>query len=80
MPAIINGWHILYGGTTDVLPEPGERVLICVGKKLVGEGWMMQDGEWQRYCDLGPVGKYMNEKVTAWRKMPEPPKFKGDRE
>ena len=74
MPAIINGWNILYGGTTDVLPEPGERVLICIGGVMVGEGWLGNDGQWYRYCDLGPVDKYMNEKVMAWRKMPKPPK------
>ena len=42
---VVNGWNILYGGTTDVLPEPGERVLICIGGVMVGEGWLGNDGQ-----------------------------------
>lgn len=49
-------------------------MLICIGGVMVGEGWLGNDGQWYRYCDLGPVDKYMNEKVMAWRKMPKPPK------
>ena len=58
----------------DILPDPGERVIICVGDALVGEGYLQQDGKWYRYCDFGPIETYMSEPVTAWMKMPEPTK------
>lgn len=68
-------WHMV-GGENQELPEPGERVLICIGNSLVGEGYIKTDGLWYRYCDLGPVDQYMNAKVTAWMEMPKPPSYK----
>ena len=68
-----DGWHLLEKKPKD-LPEPGERVLICIGYALVGEGWLNCDGKWHRYCDLGPVDEYMHDKVVAWKEMDKPPK------
>lgn len=65
-------WHILSKNPKD-LPDPGERVIICVGEDFVGEGWMMQDKSWQRYCDFGPVEKWMRQPVTAWTDLPASP-------
>ena len=53
------------------LPEPGERVIICVGDELYGEGFLTVDRKWQRYCDFAPVENYMSESVTAWAYFPK---------
>lgn len=67
-------WHILKNNPRD-LPELGERVIICVGLHLVGEGYLKQDenGEvkWFRYCDFLPIERYMSKKVTKWQYFPE---------
>lgn len=68
-------WHILSENPKD-LPEPGERVIICVGAGFIGEGQLkFFNGElkWERYCDFGPVENYMSEKVTAWTHFPAAP-------
>lgn len=67
-------WHILKHNPRD-LPEPGERVIICVGYAFVGEGYLKYENEelkWYRYCDFEPLEKYMSQKVTAWMPMPKP--------
>lgn len=65
-------WHILSENPKD-LPEPGERVIICVGNRFVGEGYLKNDKQWYRYCDFGPVDSYMSESVTAWTHFPAAP-------
>lgn len=65
-------WHILSDNPKD-LPEPGERVIICVGNRFVGEGYLKNDKQWYRYCDFGPVDSYMSETVTAWTHFPAAP-------
>ena len=67
-----SGWHDLTLYPSD-LPEPGERVLICVGK-FVGEGYLKEDGLWYRFCDIGPVEKFMSCKVVGWMPLPQPMK------
>ena len=69
-------WHFLESSPED-LPDPGERVIICIGYELVGEGYMNNRREWIRYCDLGPVDRYMHDKVVAWKPMERPPKKPG---
>lgn len=69
-------WHFLESSPDD-LPTPGERVIMCIGYALVGEGYLNQQKEWIRYCDLGPVDKYMHDKVVAWKPMERPPKKPG---
>ncbi len=75
MKTASDGWHILPKSPKD-LPDPGERVIICVGEQFIGEGYMKLNGEWWRYCDFGPIETYMNEPVTAWMRFPKPPDFK----
>lgn len=65
-------WHFPLENPNDV-PDPGKRVIICVGEDFVGEGWMMQDKSWQRYCDFEPVEKWMRQPVTAWTDLPASP-------
>ena len=68
-------WHILSDNPKD-LPEPGERVIICVGSAFVGEGYLKNcKGEvlWFRYCDFDPIERYMSETVTAWTRFPAAP-------
>lgn len=55
-------------------------MIICIGWSYVGEGYVKADKKWYRYCDLGPVEKYMREKVVAWREMDSPPKVPKYRE
>ena len=64
-------WHDLRKDPDD-LPDFGERVIICIGNGMVGEGYLKKKGEWWRYCDLGPVDQYMRDSVTAWAHFPEP--------
>ena len=71
-------WHFIADGESD-LPEPGERVIICVGESFVGEGMLkFHKGElkWYRYCDFDPIENYMSGTVTAWARTPKPPKKK----
>ena len=63
----------------DMLPSPGERVIICVGGSYVGEGYLKQDGKWYRYCDFAPVEAYMSDPVTAWMDFPEPPRKRSNK-
>lgn len=75
MKSAIDGWFIL-SINPKKLPEPGERVIICVGERFVGEGYLKYyNGElkWKRYCDFAPIDDYMGYPVTAWRYMPKPP-------
>ena len=65
-------WHILAENPNDT-PDPGERVIICVGEAFVGEGYLKNDKKWYRYCDFGPVDSYMSESVTAWTRFPSAP-------
>ena len=69
---ITDDWHILSDNPKD-LPEPGERVIICVGSSYVGEGYLKNDKQWYRYCDFAPVDSYMSETVTAWTRFPAAP-------
>lgn len=69
---ITDDWHILSENPKD-LPEPGERVIICVGAGFIGEGQIKQDCKWYRYCDFGPIDSYMSESVTAWIRFPAAP-------
>lgn len=64
-------WHDLTRNPEDK-PEPGERVILCVGHVFSGEGWMKETGEWMRYCDLDPVEKFMRQPVVGWMEMPKP--------
>ena len=66
-----DGWHDLTWHKND-LPEPGERVIICLGYAFTGEGYLKDDGKWYRYCDFGPVDEFMTAKVVGWKKMPRP--------
>ena len=71
-------WHFIADDPKD-LPDPGERVIICVGESFVGEGMLkfhMGELAWYRYCDFDPIENYMSGKVTAWAKMPSSPKKK----
>ena len=71
-------WHFI-ADDPKKLPEPGERVLICIGESFVGEGYLKFDkGElkWHRYCDFEPIENYMSQDVTAWARMPKPTKKK----
>ena len=76
-------WHILSENPND-LPEPGERVIVCVGKGLVGEAYMKhwddKELHWFRYWDFPPIETYMSCGVTAWMPMPKPPKKNGTNE
>ena len=64
-------WHDITKNKKD-LPDPGERVIICVGYAFNGEGYLKDDGKWYRYCDFGPVDEFMICKVVGWQKMPKP--------
>ena len=68
----IENWHILENNPKD-LPTPGDRVIICVQDIYVGEGYVKQNGEWWRYCDFGPVERFMSGSVTAWTRFPDSP-------
>lgn len=68
-----DGWHNIVMNPSD-LPDPGERVNICVGYTFVGEGYLKQDGLWYRYCDLDPVEKFMHQPVVGWKPLPPPMK------
>ena len=75
MKSAMDGWYIL-SLNPEKLPEPGERVIICVGKGFIGEGLMKYwKGalKWFRFCDFKPIDEYMGYPVTAWRYMPNPP-------
>lgn len=66
-----DNWHDLTLNPSDI-PDPGERVNICVGYTFVGEGYLKLDGLWYRYCDLDPVEKFMNQPVVGWMPLPQP--------
>ena len=73
MPKRSTEWHLLEKNPKD-LPDLGERVQICVGYALVGEGWIDAHRKWFRYCDFAPIDEYMSEDVVAWAYFNEPPK------
>ena len=54
----------------DRLPEPGERVLVCIG--AVFEAFIDDAGKWQRYYSA-PLNEVLGE-PTHWMPLPEPPK------
>jgi len=57
----------------DRLPDPGERVLICINRSVF-EGWHTGN-RWHRRGDgSGSIEKTFNKPVTHWAKMPGPPK------
>ena len=53
------------------LPEPGERVIICVNNCFYGEGYLKEDKKWYRYCDFAPLENYIRGGVTAWAYFPK---------
>ncbi len=73
-----DGYHDLTRNKDD-LPDPGERVIICMGYAFTGEGYLKEDGKWYRYCDFGPVEQYMSVKVVGWKKMPRPMRKPGEK-
>ena len=54
----------------DRLPEPGERVLVCIG--AVFEAFIDSAGKWQRYYSA-PLNEVLGE-PTHWMPLPQPPK------
>ena len=54
----------------DRLPEPGERVLVCIG--AVFEAFIDDAGKWQRYYSA-PLNEVLGE-PTHWMPLPQPPK------
>ena len=66
-------WHNIVKNPSD-LPAPGKRVNICVGYTFVGEGYLKDDGLWYRFCDIGPVEKFMSCPVVGWMPLPAPMK------
>lgn len=56
------------------LPNPGERVIMCIGGTFVGEGWLRENGkDWIRYDELLPVDEIFHSPVTHWMPLPTPP-------
>ena len=54
----------------DRLPQPGERVLVCIG--AVFEAFIDDAGKWQRYYSA-PLNEVLGE-PTYWMPLPQPPK------
>lgn len=59
--------------TSERMPEPGERVLMCFDGSTVFEGFIRKDGKWQRgvYSVDFAFGK--DTTVTHWQPLPAPP-------
>lgn len=61
------------------LPNPVQRVLLCVDGTFVGEGWLRENQkEWARYDELLAVEEIFHRPVTHWMPMPAPPGGDGE--
>lgn len=59
---------------SEALPEPLERVIMCVGGIFVGEGWLRENGDgWIRYDELLTVEEIFHYPVTHWMPLPSLP-------
>ena len=52
--------------------QDGERVLLCLDKVFVGEGYRKKNGKWYRYNEMGiDIETLFDAEVIGWAKMPK---------